>query len=220
MNKNKNTYRKEYYEKNREKISIINKKRYEKNKDKIIKQHKEYCERNKEKIKQKAKENYYLSNREKEKIRDKIYKEKNKDKIKEYCKLYWRKNIERLKQYHKDYNEKNKDKKKQYAHTPKGKACFINSSHKRRMKCKITDITTDWLKDFREYSTHCKICGCEMNEIKFHSQSKHLDHIVPLSVGGMHTINNVRFICRKCNLSRPKDGSDIKQYQLNFINMA
>jgi 5-methylcytosine-specific restriction endonuclease McrA len=38
--------------------------------------------------------------------------------------------------------------------------------------------------------------------------SKELDHIVPLGVGGTHTVGNVRIICRDCNLRRPKDGSD------------
>jgi hypothetical protein len=32
--------------------------------------------------------------------------------------------------------------------------------------------------------------------------------MVPLGVGGTHTIGNVRIICRTCNLRRPKDGSD------------
>ena len=38
-----------------------------------------------------------------------------------------------------------------------------------------------------------------------------IDHILPINVGGMHRKNNIRIICKKCNLKRPKDGKDIKQ---------
>jgi 5-methylcytosine-specific restriction endonuclease McrA len=43
--------------------------------------------------------------------------------------------------------------------------------------------------------------------------SKHLDHIIPVVMGGTHTMGNVRIICRTCNLSRPKDGSDLDGHQ-------
>lgn len=29
--------------------------------------------------------------------------------------------------------------------------------------------------------------------------------------GGLHIMKNVRYICRRCNLKRPKDGSDINE---------
>lgn len=43
--------------------------------------------------------------------------------------------------------------------------------------------------------------------------SKQLDHILPLNIGGTHTVGNVRIICRTCNLARPKDGSDLAGWQ-------
>jgi hypothetical protein len=46
-----------------------------------------------------------------------------------------------------------------------------------------------------------------------HRNSKQLDHIIPIVLGGTHTIGNVRIICRTCNLSRPKDGSDLVGHQ-------
>ena len=50
-----------------------------------------------------------------------------------------------------------------------------------------------------------------MIDIPFLPNSRHLDHIIPLNpkASGTHTTDNVRFICLKCNLKRPKDGSDI-----------
>lgn len=51
-------------------------------------------------------------------------------------------------------------------------------------------------------------CGVRMADVPFLPNSKELDHIVPLNVGGTHTIGNVRIICRRCNTGRPLDGSD------------
>jgi hypothetical protein len=54
----------------------------------------------------------------------------------------------------------------------------------------------------------CPLCMCRMTDDCRTPTSKELDHIVPLNVGGTHTVANVRIICRLCNLRRPKDGSD------------
>lgn len=51
-------------------------------------------------------------------------------------------------------------------------------------------------------------CGVRMTDVPYLVNSKELDHIVPINVGGTYTIGNVRIICRQCNQQRPKDGSD------------
>jgi hypothetical protein len=51
-------------------------------------------------------------------------------------------------------------------------------------------------------------CGARMTDAPFLPNSKELDHMIPINVGGTHTIGNVRIICRRCNERRPKDGSD------------
>lgn len=56
--------------------------------------------------------------------------------------------------------------------------------------------------------TTCPLCKKRMTTAPGRRQ-KHLDHIVPLNIGGTHTHGNVRVICRTCNLSRPSDGSDL-----------
>lgn len=116
--------------------------------------------------------------------------------------------------YYQNHSEEIKNRVKLYNKTPKGKLVHLNHIHKRRAKCKITDITTDWLEQLKENSIHCPLCGCEMNEIKNHPQEKTLEHIIPLNVGGTHTMDNVMYDCRKCNLSRPKDGSDLIEMRL------
>ena len=73
---------------------------YEKNKEKLTEQMKEYNEKNKEKIKE-----YNENNKEKRREYDKEYKEKNKEKIKEYREN----NKEKTKEYNKQQYLKNKE---------------------------------------------------------------------------------------------------------------
>lgn len=60
----------------------------------------------------------------------------------------------------------------------------------------------------RAKAKRCPLCKVRLIDAPYLPASKELDHIVPLNIGGTHTIGNVRIICRTCNLRRPKDGSD------------
>jgi hypothetical protein len=60
----------------------------------------------------------------------------------------------------------------------------------------------------RSAADECPLCLCVLTDDPGTSMSKELDHIIPLNVGGTHTVANVRIICRGCNLRRPRDGSD------------
>lgn len=54
----------------------------------------------------------------------------------------------------------------------------------------------------------CPTCNTRMTDSPG-PRHKHLDHIIPINQGGPHDPQNVRVICRTCNLTRPRDGSDI-----------
>lgn len=60
----------------------------------------------------------------------------------------------------------------------------------------------------RRRARACPLCGVRLTSGLGKPNSKHLDHIIPLAIGGTHTHGNVRIVCRDCNLRRPKDGSD------------
>lgn len=92
---------------------------------------------------------------------------------------------------------------KKWRETPKAKLIAINTQHKRRAQKSATDITAKWLMELRTTTDTCGICGDKLGEFA------HLDHIIPLNVGGGHLKTNVRYVHPHCNIRRPKDGSDI-----------
>ena len=70
-------------------------------------------------------------------------------------------------------------------------------------------MTVEWLKELRNRSKICHLCGIRMKRHGKYPGGKNLDHIIPLSIGGPHTKENLRYICAECNCNRPSDGSDI-----------
>jgi 5-methylcytosine-specific restriction endonuclease McrA len=83
-------------------------------------------------------------------------------------------------------------------------------NHRRRVVGREGDVTPSYEYLLRAKAKRCPMPGCNVRLIDepYQPTSKELDHIVPLNVGGTHTIGNVRIICRKCNIGRPGDGSD------------
>lgn len=71
-----------------------------------------------------------------------------------------------------------------------------------------SDITPEYEMALRAKAKRCPLCRVKLTDVPYLPYSKELDHLVPLNVGGTHTIGNVRVTCRTCNGSRPKDGSD------------
>lgn len=81
-----------------------------------------------------------------------------------------------------------------------------NREHAKRAA--FSDITPDQELAMRRRARKCPLCGIRMRDQGGEPDSKELDHIVPVNVGGTHTHGNVRIVCRTCNQHRPKDGSD------------
>ena len=50
----------------------------------------------------------------------------------------------------------------------------------------------------------CYLCGERINfKLKWpHPKSPSLDHVVPLSAGGTHTLDNVAMTCLSCNVKK------------------
>lgn len=81
-----------------------------------------------------------------------------------------------------------------------------NREHRKRVA--ESDITAAAEHQMRERARKCPLCNVTLTGRPHLPSSKELDHILPVNQGGTHTLGNVRIICRKCNQSRPRDGSD------------
>ena len=58
----------------------------------------------------------------------------------------------------------------------------------------------------RRQLDRCAVCGTYLNE----ASSPHVDHIVPIALGGLDEIGNMQLLCSKCNLGK----SDLLIWQL------
>lgn len=152
---------------------------------------------------------YYEKYPDKKLESDKKYHENHEEEIKERSKKkYWETReirLEKARDYYQDNKEVIKEKVKNYRQTERGRMVRNASNAKRRAGEKDTDITSDFIQALKEETTHCELCGNEID-------SYHLDHIIPLAIDGPHITSNVRYICSSCNLKRPRDGRDILYY--------
>ena len=81
--------------------------------------------------------------------------------------------------------------------------------HRRRAKMEDADdnsVTAEYLRYLLEIQEHrCGYCFDLME-----TGNRHLDHIVPLSKDGLHSIGNVIYTCSKCNLE--KNAKDLAEW--------
>ncbi len=141
---------------------------------------------------------------------------RNGDKIREQGRASYRKNFEKIaekaknkyeeikderKIYLRDYYKKNREKliKKatEYSSTDLGKVVKKNTSHRRRAIEKVGDVDSIQLFTLQTTTKICYWCGISLKNTK-----SHIDHYIPLSKGGLHTLSNLVVSCSKCNLEK------------------
>lgn len=145
----------------------------------------------------------------------------NKDYMQEYSKDYYQKNKPRLSQQNKLWTQANSEKKKQddkkwvKANPEKVKINAKNwrlrnpgkeslNRQLRRARLKNATIFLVTPKDIESIlSKPCLYCG---------EAGEHIDHILPLSKGGLHSIGNLTSSCRSCNLS--KNNKTVMEWRL------
>ena len=129
----------------------------------------------------------------------KIYNDSNKDKIKKYANEYRLNNKNEISDYNRNYAMINRaditDRQRQYRNTPKGKAVALADCSNRTMALRDGDVTTIQMQTLIENSKNCFYCKIELS-------SFHVDHYIPISKGGRHTISNLVISCPKCNLKK------------------
>ena len=93
--------------------------------------------------------------------------------------------------------EKLRERQKLYRQNPKTKLKRqIYESKRNALKKSTADDTVTYeaiKKMFKEQNGKCVICYKELNKY-------HIDHIIPLTKKGKHTIINIQLLCPRCNI--------------------
>lgn len=105
------------------------------------------------------------------------------------------------------YNPNGRDKKRPYCKCCEAAKAKIYSDQPDRVEqIKDTDdgtITIAVLSSLLRETSHCSHCGVRMTQsYPVTPSNKTIDHDVPLSRGGKHTINNISVMCLGCNSSK------------------
>ena len=179
---------KQYTKDNREKIALRNKNYYINNKEVILLQNKKWRSNNIEKLVVYNKK-YRAENREKlikqKKEYNKTHKEFYTKYHKEYGKGYYIKNIDKIKLQHKEWKQNNKDK------------VNLDYAKRRALKLKATPVLTK--QELQDIELIYKLAQ-QLSNIG--GTNYHVDHIVPLSKGGLHHPDNLQVLTQRDNLCK------------------
>jgi hypothetical protein len=165
-----------------------------------------YYEKNKERIKAKSKA-WAIENREKSNAHKREYELKNSEKIRKIKKKYREKNIERIKAKSKAYYEANRKKVKEYgkAYRKANKDKRTNLEARRRaLKFRATIRLTELDKFVIDEMYELAKIRTEQTGFDWH-----VDHIVPLTKGGLHKPTNLQVVPAIWNILKSNRNCDV-----------
>ena len=176
----------------------------EANAEKIKAYQEEYRINNKAILSERKKE-YYLKVRDSRIEYNKQYYLKNKEASSEASRQYRKKNPQKIAEYGKNYRDKNKDaidkKKREYLEAnPERKAAAGRSRRARKRNAEGHHVVADVIAIFEKQRGLCAYCGERL--LRSGPSKYHVDHIVPLALGGSNWPSNLQCLCKTCNLSK------------------
>lgn len=188
--------------------------------DSAIRQRKkDYYQRNKERIKAKSRKRYQ-DNKAELLLKFKDYAAAHPEKLREYQMKYRSKNAVRLR----DYNRvKAKESYHRNIDANRIKACARESKKRASIsfRAKVLGCIPDassiakFMQSVREnQNARCAYCGKPL-----YGEPIHFDHVIPLSKGGNHSVENMCAACPLCNLrKKDKTPDEFSEYLKTISN--
>lgn len=108
---------------------------------------------------------------------------------------------EAFRQYYQTNREERKKHNRNYA--KEHPEVSVNHSARRRAAIGDARITKqEWRQIMLSTDWHCFYCGTRLTNDQKRPSSRSIDHIIPLTAGGLHGILNIVPCCYGCNLSK------------------
>lgn len=128
---------------------------------------------------------YYLANKERIKKQTKEYQAKNKEKCSATRKAWYEKNKEYRSEYHKHYRQSQREKW--------NAKCAKDRSARKKATCPLTPVEQEWLQFYYD----------DAAALTKETDIKHeVDHIKPISKGGLHAPWNLQVLTMVDNRSK------------------
>lgn len=188
-------YNRRYRAQNRDKVNAAKRQWVANNKDKKADQDRRYRQANKDSIKERInnwiaenkdhhyaqKKSYRLENKESKASTDRAWAQANKDKVNAISRRWRKRNPQKAAEVAKRSQAKRPQRSREKA------------ARRRALVRQNGVYQVQYQELTRLLSKPCSYCG---------EPSKHIDHIIPISRGGSHSIGNLTGACAACNLSK------------------
>lgn len=147
------------------------------------------------------------------------WKAKNKDKVLPAKKIYRESNMDKIREYREYYGQFHKDKislkRRRWRQANPDKARELSNAHDRRRRARKRNngyIPYTLQQVLEEYGSICYLCERPIDltasrkcGIGNWELGLHLDHVIPISKGGMDCLDNVAPTHAICNLRKKDD---------------
>ena len=114
-------------------------------------------------------------------------------------------NLDKLQEYDRErYLKNGREKRRKYYYKHR-EECIMAVTNRINLKKTVGDgLTVEQWRDVCErFDNRCAYCGVHEDVLKIiHHQGLTMDHVIPLSKGGEHSIENIVPACLSCNAGK------------------
>jgi len=136
-------------------------------------------------------------NPEKQKARNKRFRDKYPERVSASCKKFREDNPEYMREWHQKNAEKRKKQSAEWRAANRDK-WRLYSHGRRAAKANGSGVPASRIEElFSLQKGKCAICSVSLKKA-----GHHIDHVEPISRGGVHATSNVQLLCPPCNLRK------------------